>query len=55
MANKLAYTMNEQELDSLMNDMDDNKDGKISLEEFIAATVSWSVVVVGHGCATIYK
>jgi Ca2+-binding EF-hand superfamily protein len=40
MANELAYKISEEELDALMEDMDENHDGKISLEEFIAATVS---------------
>ena len=40
MANKLNYTLSKTELDSLLNDMDTDHDGKISLNEFIAASVS---------------
>mmetsp|Transcript_135561 Transcript_135561/g.201588 ORF Transcript_135561/g.201588 Transcript_135561/m.201588 type:complete len:231 (-) Transcript_135561:140-832(-) len=39
MANELAYRISAEELDALVSDMDENKDGKISVEEFIASAV----------------
>jgi hypothetical protein len=44
MASELAYRFSEEELDALMKDTDADKDGKISLGEFIASAVS-------HCCA----
>ena len=45
MARQLAYTLTEEELDDLMKDMDEDNDGQISLQEFIAATVSFWLVL----------
>ena len=41
MANKISYMISEQELDDLMKEMDDDKTGKVSLQEFIAHNVSY--------------
>jgi Ca2+-binding EF-hand superfamily protein len=40
MGKKVQYYLSEDELESIMKDMDEDQDGKITLEEFIAATVS---------------
>jgi Ca2+-binding EF-hand superfamily protein len=39
-AKEVHYYLSEEELESTIQSMDENDDGKISLEEFIAATVS---------------
>ncbi len=39
MGKKVQYYLSEDELESIMKDMDEDQDGKITLEEFIAATV----------------
>ena len=39
MASSLEYALSEEELNGILNDMDADQDGKISLEEFIAATI----------------
>ena len=38
--NSTGFNVSENELDDLMKGIDDNEDGKISLEEFIASSVS---------------
>ena len=43
MAANLNYALSETELNAIVEDMDADKDGKISLEEFIAATVKVKV------------
>jgi calmodulin len=39
MAQTLNYALSEEELETILNDMDQDQNGSISLEEFIAATV----------------
>ena len=39
MANTLGYEITEEELDALMDDMDDDKNGRIDFQEFVAHTV----------------
>lgn len=39
-AKDIEYYITEEELESTIQSMDENEDGKITLEEFVAATVS---------------
>jgi uncharacterized tellurite resistance protein B-like protein len=46
MALSLNYALSEEELETILNDMDQDQSGSISLEEFIAATVRTLLICV---------
>jgi EF-hand domain pair len=50
MALSLNYALSEEELETILNDMDQDQNGTISLEEFIAATVCTLLVCVCFSC-----